>query len=179
MARAFNPTKEETELISRDPYVIDLVKKVKDFAYRHCYSKNLYAWREFIDDLKTDLEMFIYDYELAYRKGLYGKTGYAAYCNAAKQQALNWAAYYSAQKRRANYESISIEASMEREDRPTIQLEAQNDGIRQTILLTSIGQEFGKRAQELCTQLLAGEVVSRADLKELRNIAGLRDFLIS
>lgn len=177
--RYFNPTKEETEQISRDPYVMELVKRVRRFAYYHCSAKNLFAWKEFIDDLQADLEIFIYDYEIAYNKGLYKKTGYPAYCNAAKQQALNWVAYYSAQKRRLNFETVSIESSMEDENRATIQLEAPNTGMREIIVLESIGQQFGEAAQKLCTQLLNGETISKADLKMLRNLPNIRDILLN
>lgn len=175
--RYFNPTAQETEEISKDPYTQNLVHKVKAFAYIHCRAKNLYAWKEFIEDLKTDLELFIYDYELAYKKGLHGKTGYAAYCNAAKQQAINWAAYYSAHKRRLNCETLSIEASMADEDKPTIQLEAPDDEAKKSILLLSIGQEFGSRAQELCEKLLGGDVLNSIDLKMLRGLPNLKDLL--
>lgn len=175
--RYFNPSKEETEEISRDPYVSNLVKRVKKFAYMHCASHNLYAWREFIDDLQADLELFIYDYELAHKKGLYKKSGYGAYCNAATQQAKNWIAYYSAQKRKINNETISIEESEEDEAREAIQVAIEDKGIEQFLTLTAIGQEFGEATKELCEKLLNGEVVNRADLNGLKKLKSLRDFL--
>lgn len=175
--RYFNPTKEETEEISRDPYITQMVKKVKAFAYLHCQTKNLYAWREFIADLQADLELFIYDYELAHKKGLYRKTGYAAYCNAAKQQALNWVAYYSAHKRKVNCETLSIDASEEDENRPSIQIAAENTYMEEFIALDSIASEYGEVAENLCERLLKGEALNKADIKRLRALPNMRAFL--
>lgn len=176
--RYFNPTAEETEKISKEPYIIELVEKVTRFATGHCYAKNLYAWREFIHDLNVDLTLFIYDYELAYRKGLHGKTGFTAYCNAAKQQAVNWAMYYSAHKRRLNTESISIDASYEEDDRAPIQIATTDTVLQEIELLVSIGTTFGKVARGLCEQLLNGETLSKEDLKKLKNIPQLKEFLV-
>lgn len=176
--RYFNPTVEETEAISKEPYIIELVEKVTKFAIGHCYAKNLYAWREFIHDLQVDLTLFIYDYELAYRKGLHGKTGFSAYCNAAKQQAINWAMHYSAQKRRLNSEAVSIDASYEDEDRAPIQIASTDTALQEIELLNSIGSTFGKVAMGLCEQLLNGETLSKEDLKKLKNIPQLKEFLV-
>ena len=175
--RYFNPTKEETEEISKDPYVMDLVNRTQAFAYTHCLSKNIFAWREFIHDLQVDLALHIYDYEIAYRKGLHGKTGFGAYCTAAKQLAINWSAYYQTHKRRLNFESVSIEASMEREDRAPIQISSDDTSMEEIELLASIEQSFGRTAKELCFQLLRGETLSKADLNKLREIPNLKDFL--
>ena len=176
-SRYFSPTKQETEEVANDPYVQELVKRVRAFAYTHCMAKNLYAWREFIFDLQTDIQLFIYDYEIAYKKGLYRKTGFPAYCNAVKQQALNWVAYYSAHKRKVNNETISIEASEEDESTPTIQLVSRGMELQQIDTLCSIQQQFGNTIKDLCVRLLGGEALNKEDLNKLRKVSGLGNFL--
>ncbi len=162
------------------PNVQEKVRKVKAYIYHTLAKKNLFAWRDFVEELSSDMEAFIYSQEQLIAAGeLYvgkGDTrrqvkdlGAGAYCRAALQGALNYASWASALKRRLNYESISLDAILEVEG-GGIQLQvADNDtSIQESDLYMSIEMQFGKEIYALAQRVLNGENIGAAELRKLR-----------
>lgn len=165
--------------IWEDSSVQAKVAAVKRYVRRLCYSRNLFAWRDFIDDLNADMELWIYKLEEEHRQGKGKETGVGAYNRMALQGALNYAAFYSAQKRKINYEAASLDAVIETEKGSMIsQIPAVNDYALETSeLLISIEQEFGDTIRELVQKVFDGEQLSRADLQQLKSTEGLQNYL--
>ena len=152
------------------PEVVEKVKAVRRYIDTLCVSLNLFAWRNFIDDLKTDIESEIYKYEELHRQGKYKYNGIGAYCNMAKQGALNYRAFYDAKKRKANFESLSLDALFETE-KGEISLQIPDpyaNEIANVELSVSVGQLFGAEAGRIISKVLNGEPISSAELLKIR-----------
>ena len=162
------------------PSVQDKVRRVKAYIHYILAAKNLFAWKDFVEELTSDMEAFIYQQEQLIAVGeLYvGKgenrrqvkeQGAGAYCRAALQGALNYASWASALKRRLNYESLSLDALLETEegDMP-FQLADNDTAILESELDMSIELQFGKEIHNLVQRVLNGESLSSAELRKLR-----------
>lgn len=150
------------------PEVKTKVAAVRKYIHTMVRARNLYAWKYFVEDLCTDMEVEIYKYEDLYRQGKYRETGIGAYCNMALQLAINAAYFYSAQKRKINFESASLDALAECETGDKTPA-AKDDPLSMTLLMMSIEQELGSEVASLVEKFFNGaEPLSRAELKKLR-----------
>lgn len=151
------------------PQVLAKVKAVNKYIECQLRKKNLFAWREFVDDLKADIQMEIYKYEEKFLNGECKEVGVGAYCRMAMQGALNYASYYGAQKRRANFESISYDQDIET-PKGTFQLQipASDNDFKTLELLTSIEISFGPEIKALAQKVLDGEHLSKKELEKIK-----------
>ena len=161
------------------PEVQEKVKAVQKHIVTICRARNLFAWRDFVEEAQADIEMWIYHYEELYRQGKSKELGIGAYNIMATQSVLNYAAYYSAKKRRLNYEAQSLDSLVETEKGSVVaQIPAQNDyKIEQIDLLMSIESQFGETISALVAKVLNGDQLSRKDLSKLRKTEGLKEYL--
>ena len=152
------------------PEVQEKVKAVRHYIDTLCVSLNLFAWRNFIDDLKVDIECEIYKYEELHRQGKYKYNGIGAYCNMAKQGALNYRAFYDAKKRKASFEALSLDAMVETEKgEMSLQIpDTRDTEIENVVLSASIENLFGAEARRIADKVLAGEAVSSKELLKVR-----------
>lgn len=164
------------------PSVKEKVNKVNIFITGMLYKRNLFGWREFIEDLKTEVAVEIYKYEKEHLAGTPGyekEQGVGAYCNMACQGAANWVAHCMAHKRRINYETSSLDALIETEKGAiTKQLGSTDENeFEKMDLLLSIEQQFGDQIRELAERVLNGGSLSKEDLQQLRKVKKLKEFL--
>lgn len=153
------------------PEVKQKVSAVKSYIDTMLRTKNLFGWRNFIDDLKTDIELEIYKYEDLHRQGKYKANSIGAYCNMAKQGALNYMAYYTAQKRKPMFESVSLDALYEQESSSTLRLQVADkkpDPTDRIAIIDATEREFGEKARIIVEKILNGETVTSAELLVLR-----------
>ena len=180
--------KDATVPIYEVPEVQYKVRKVNEFIENMCRAKNYFAWRHFIDDLKVDIELEIYKYEDLHRQGKYKENGIGAYCNMAKQGAINYSWYYQALKRKANYVAVSLDATYkdsDSENSGTPIYQVPDTSAQQSFelvdLLASISAECGEEIAALVQRVFDGEQLDKTMLQTLRksNLKKLlkRDFI--
>ena len=151
------------------PSVVAKVQAVNKFIECQLRKKNIFAWREFIEDLKVDIQLEIYKYEEKFLKGECKEVGVGAYCRMATQEALNYAAFYGAKKRRGNFETISYDQEIETPNGSfQLQIPAPTKDIDTLILLNSIETSFGPEIKALAQRVLDGEHLSKKELAKLR-----------
>lgn len=78
----------------------DLVAGVVGVVRSKIVARNLFGWRDFIDDVVVDLVAHMIRTEFQYSGG--------AYVNCGMQGAIDACRYCSAAKRRGNYETVSL-----------------------------------------------------------------------
>ena len=161
------------------PEVQEKVRKVKQYIDGMLRSKNLFAWKFFIDDLKVDAEVEIYKYEEKYRRGEYKETGVGGYCNLALQLALNYASYYSAQKRKVNFETASLDISYDNEKGTQSSREPAdpyNDyaGVEMMMVLQS---QLSADIYSLVEKVYSGEGLTEDEFALLRKQRSLKQLL--
>ncbi|MCM1322949.1 MAG: hypothetical protein NC218_02050 [Acetobacter sp.] len=155
------------------PAVREKVAKVNKYIAGMLRTRNLFGWRSFIEDLKTEIELEIYNYEgnrLEGKPGFEKEQGVGAYCNMAVQGALNWSFKCQAQCRRINYETMSLDMLVATEKGAmTLQIPDENNhDLEVCDLLLSIEQDFGDDIRSLAQAVLNGEQLSRKELLTLR-----------
>lgn len=126
-------------------------------------AKNLFGWREFLEDVLVDLVSYMIKTEFKYSSGAYVACG--------MQAAIDAARYCSAQKRRGDYETISIHlidkfVGMEPSSDYTENVEE---------LVQDIGKLFNKEIAESIRDFLVGktdklskEVIQKCRTPEFR-----------
>lgn len=155
--------------IWEEPEVIEKVNKVMLYINTTLAARNFFAWRDFVDDLRSDVASDIYKYEELHRQGKYQKTGAGGYCRMALQAAINYTYKFNAHKRRANYEALSLDAMIETANgQLPFQLAAQTDDYEAITLLASIEQSLGPEAAKLVERILDGQSLGEEELKRLR-----------
>lgn len=151
------------------PQVIAKIQAVNKFIDCQLRKKNIFAWREFVEDLKVDIQLEIYKYEEKFLKGECKEVGVGAYCRMATQGALNYASFYGAKKRRGNFETISYDQEVETTKGSfQLQVPASTKDMDTVVLLTSIEMSFGPEIKELAQKVLEGEHLSKRELLKLR-----------
>ena len=151
------------------PQVIAKIQAVNKFIDCQLRKKNIFAWREFVEDLKVDIQLEIYKYEEKFLKGECKEVGVGAYCRMATQGALNYASFYGAKKRRGNFETISYDHEVETSKGCfLLQIPASNNDFKTLELLTSIEMSFGPEIKALAQKVLDGEHLSKKELAKLR-----------
>lgn len=174
LERKFNMS-DTTVPIYNVPEVQYKVKKVNQFIEQFCRAKNYFAWKHFIDDLKVDIELEIYKYEDLHRQGKYKDNGIGAYCNMAKQGAINYSWYYQALKRKANFVAVSLDATYrdtdpENSGTPIYQIPdiASQQSFELVDLLESISAECGAEIASIVQRVFDGEQLDKTLLQTLR-----------
>ena len=151
------------------PQVAAKVKAVNKYIECQLRKKNIFAWREFVEDLKVDIQMEIYKYEEKFLRGECKEVGVGAYCRMATQGALNYASFYGAKKRRGNLESISYDQDIETPKGSfKLQIPASDSDIKTIELLTSIEMSFGPEIKALAQKVLDGEHLSKKELAKIK-----------
>lgn len=151
------------------PQVVAKIQAVNKYIECQLRKKNIFAWREFVEDLKVDIQMEIYKYEEKFLKGECKEVGVGAYCRMATQGALNYASFYGAKKRRGNFETISYDQEVETTKGSfQLQIPASTKDMDTLILLNSIEMSFGSEIKELAQKVLEGEHLSKKELAKLR-----------
>lgn len=149
------------------PEVQEKVKKVMHFISTSIAARNLFAWRDFVEELKSDIELEIYKYEDLYLQGKYKKTGVGAYCNMAIQGAVNYKEMYNIPKRKANYEALSLDSMLDTGDGVIpFQVAAVDNHVDDIDLLISIEAQLGKEVRDLAERVLNGESLSQQALAD-------------
>lgn len=157
------------------PEVQFKVREVNKFIEQLCRAKNYFAWRHFVEDLKVDIELEIYKYEDLHRQGKYKENGIGAYCNMAKQGAINYSWYYQALKRKANFVAVSLDATYKDSDsensgtpiHQVTDLTAQQS-FELVELLESISAECGEEIASIVQQVFDGHQLDKQQLHTLR-----------
>lgn len=151
------------------PQVVAKIQAVNKYIECQLRKKNIFAWREFIEDLKVDIQMEIYKYEEKFLKGECKEVGVGAYCRMATQGALNYASFYGAKKRRGNFETISYDQDVETPKGSfQLQIPASTKDMDTLILLNSIEMSFGPEIKALAQKVLDGEHLSKKELSKIR-----------
>lgn len=174
-------TTDLTTPIFKLPEVQEKVQKVMCYIDNMVRAKNLFAWKFFIEDLKVDAELEIYKYEDLHRHGKYKATGVGGYCNLALQLALNYAAYYSAKKRKGNFETLSLDMTINDDDgsskRPAYDPPAPENGYANVEMLMTLEAKLSPEIFQLVKRVYDGETLSNNELKLLRRQTYLKEML--
>lgn len=117
----------------------EMYAKVRNFIQLYLRKKNLYGWHYYVDDLCTDV--YLYMRETMPRKP---ELGIGAYCNFAKIRASNYAAECSTNKRRANFDVVPFYDSIPVSD----------VHIDEVTLFESVSQECGAEIAKLLISYL-------------------------
>ena len=159
------------------PEVQYKVKRVNEFIENLCRTKNYFAWRHFVDDLKVDIELEIYKYEDLHRQGKYKENGVGAYCNMATQGAINYSWYYQALKRKANFVAVSLDATYKDSDSegsatPVYQVSdiSAQYAIETVDLIQTIHAECGEEIAELVQRVFDGKALDETMIATLKKI---------
>lgn len=151
------------------PQVLAKVKAVNKYIELQLRKKNIFAWREFVEDLKADIQLEIYKYEAKFLNGECKEVGVGAYCRMATQGALNYASYYGAKKRRGNLEAISYDKDIETPKGSfRLQIPASDKDFKTLELLASIEMSFGPEIKALAQKVLDGEHLSKKELEKVK-----------
>lgn len=163
-----------TNSISAIPEVQEKVAKAKKYIQHRLYEQNLFGFRFYLEDVKSDIELYIYEEEEKFRTGKrFEELGVGAYCRRAWHIALNYAAYYSTQKRRLNFESFSIQRAElieeNNSEKPTWVSHKASDALNSIELFSAIEAEFGADMLELVQKAVDGEKLSSYERFKLRS----------
>ena len=188
MAGAMIKAHQYSQPVWELPSVQATVEEVMKFIQIKLAAKNFFAWKEFVEDLKVDIQMEIYKYEDLYLQGKYKKTGIGGYCNMAMQGAKNYVGHYNAIKRKVNHETASLDSMLETEkgsmpfqvsdgscfaDLSTLMIDFESVCGNKTIAIETI--EKGEKKVEYATPLqiaqriLDGESFNDSTMKQLRS----------
>lgn len=141
----------------------DLVASVVGVVRNKIVARNLFGWRDFIDDVIVDLVAHMIRTEFQYSGG--------AYVNCGMQGAIDACRYCSAAKRRGNYETVSlseVENFMTPQEEPSYE-EQTNELVMEIEMM--YGPEIAQNIADYLegrVKRLSKEVLAKCRTKEFR-----------